>query len=325
MIFRARRTFIISLLALGFLTQAPPVFCSQKMADISRYEMMQTEIATLSPTELSLVELQRERQDLLRNRGKENPRIFKNKLTILNNKITFLEDEIRRAKPYVVKQRLVPATDKPLARPQKTPVAVEMKAAPPQAAPRMNVSEAPVPVRPVAVGSKPFSDPTHRAGLHTIASTVKPQSASQPAGREATGTLGVRVQALPISEPTSREAVSQRPLAAKRVVPAEPVRAAAPAAQLGPATAQPGKGAKTGADWKKMTREDKEIYILSVMGNLSRRDVYLMKPYNFYIDSIDQAIDKNPLLEQEFIHRILMMTAYDSEPDTRKDLEKVWK
>ena len=124
-----------------------------------------------------------------------------------------------------------------------------------------------------------------------------------------------------------------QPILAKPVRAASPVQvgfrpAAVSAAradfQQMPAPVKP-RAPKTGADWKRMSRSDKEIYILSLMGNLSRRDVYLMKPYNYYIDTIDQAVEKNPSLEKEFVHHILMMTAYENEPDTRKDLEKVWK
>ncbi len=294
------------------------------MADMGRYEMLSAEIATLSPTELSLMELQRERQDLLHSRGKDNPRIFKNKLTILNNKITYLEDEIKRVKPYVVKQRLVPLTDKAPVR----VVSVDPKAAAPHEAAQKKASLA---WTPNVTQPKTVSEPAARLAPSEAAlppkksepvqvkvelATVGLRPASASALREAAATqvLPVRIRSLPASGSSKREWMQEQTL---------PPKPAAPSAVL-TAKAKLVTG-KTGADWKTMTREDKEIYILSVMGNLSRRDVYLMRPYDFYIDAIDRAVEKNPLLEQEFVQRILMMTAYDSEPDSRKDLEKIWK
>ncbi len=158
-----------------------------------------------------------------------------------------------------------------------------------------------------------------------------------PRENPATQTLPIRMETKPLGTSASREAAATQVLpvrvewkafapAAERLAAGPQAVAAKPAVSLPAAPVdQKGKTGKTGADWKKMALADKEIYILSLMGSLSRRDVYLMKPYSYYIQTIDQAIEKNPLLAQEFIHRILMTTAYDSEPDTRKDLEKVWK
>ena len=101
-------------------------------------------------------------------------------------------------------------------------------------------------------------------------------------------------------------------------VPAQP---AAPASIEGSVRL---KGVKTGADWKSMSRPDKEICVLSLMGNLSRSDVFLEKPYNFYITQLDKQLQGNPSLENEYLHRLLLKSAYENEPESRKDIEKVW-
>ena len=85
------------------------------------------------------------------------------------------------------------------------------------------------------------------------------------------------------------------------------------------------KGVKTGSDWKNMSRADKEIYTLSVMGNLSHHDVFLEKPYSFYINDLDERFSRDASLEKEYVHRLLMKSAYENEPESRRDIEKVWK
>lgn len=242
----ARSTFLSLFVIAATLTQGSDVLAAQRPTERPLYNDMER---FLSPNELQLAELQRERQDLLKSRENEkNVRILKNKITILNNKIAYIQRQIKLTNPYMVTQRLVPLT---------------VKGA--QSAERLEPM--------VTVVSAPRAD-------------------AAPRERAATQELAV---------------------------PMKPVAGVAP-----PVERKPGAG-KTGADWKGMSTADKEIYILSIMGSLSRRDVYLMKPYGFYIQIIDKAIAKNPLLEQEFIHRILMIAAYDSEPDSRKHLEKVWK
>ena len=268
---------ILVVLLGGLFFQVSIASASQKINQVVRYnKMMATETASLSPVELSLVELLREREQLLRNRPQDSPRIFKNKLTIVNNKIDYLQGQIRRTRPNMITQRLVPLKDKPPVR---------------QAAPRPE---------PVALEAQPPAQPQARI--------LQPQ------------TLPIQVSPQPLITSGAREVTQQLP---------EPV-SMAPTASSQPRLSQPqtlvvsGKTPKTGAGWMKMSHPDKEIYILSVMANLSRRDVFLMKPYSFYIQNIDQAIAKNAQFEQEYVHRILMITAYESEPDMRKDLEKVW-
>lgn len=82
---------------------------------------------------------------------------------------------------------------------------------------------------------------------------------------------------------------------------------------------------KTGRDWKNMTQEEKEIYILSMMGNLSHRDIFLEKSYIFYIDAIDHNLQINPSLENEYVHKILIASAYEHEPESRQDIDNIGK
>jgi hypothetical protein len=293
----------------------------------------------LSPSEISLMEFQKERDELMKNRSAEkNPRILKNKLTILENKITYLQNRIKRVKPHVVEQRLVPAdtasnqttTPQPVAvqwrdragqeapgRPMMawTPNAAELK---PRAASAARISASP------EASFKPAAQPQTRLAPSKapVALPVLPQRAAAVEHRAeaSTRTPALKVDLQPTA-PVSARAVSQA-----EAVPVKPLLGATPSVREDAGEAESKiRAAKTGADWKEMTPEDKEIYILSAMGNLSRRDVYLMKPYNFYIEAIDRALEKDRRLEKEFIHRILMMRAYDSEPDARKDLEKIWK
>ena len=211
---------------MGLFYPAPGFSASQKMVEVARYGDFERGLST---NEIMLLQFESERKELMRyGRKKEkNPRILKNRLKILNNKIEYLQREI--------------------------------KYRPAQPVPAKPAHAAPNAVSPVQVDFRPAAVSEARAGFQRMPAPAKPRPP------------------------------------------------------------------KTGADWKQMSRSDKEIYILSLMGNLSRRDVYLMKPYNYYIDMIDQAVEKNPSLKKEFVHHILMMTAYENEPDTRKDLEKVWK
>ncbi len=321
----------VSLMLLVFaatLTQGPALLAAQRPSEMALYGGGGEIDRFLSPNELQLAELQRERQDLLKSRSTEkNARILKNKITILNNKITFLQRQIKLTNPYMVTQRLVPISVKGAQSAQRLePVEA------PTPAPAVVVRPAPVPIAvPVVVKPKTFSVSEKRedVGLGVLPRKLDSKSLTVAAPRAAAEqkTLPIRVTPRPFTAAAGREIAATQTLPIKLALkPVTPVsqRAAAQEQAVPAVEHKPGSG-KTGANWKKMELADKEIYILSVMGSLSRRDVYLMKPYSFYIQSIDKAIENDPRLEQEFVHRILMSTAYDSEPDTRKDLEKVWK
>ena len=115
-----------------------------------------------------------------------------------------------------------------------------------------------------------------------------------------------------------------RALVATKLLQPVPKKLAAPPAPPENSGLEPRmKGVKTGADWMRMTRADKEIYVLSVMGNLSRRDVFLEKPYGFYIDDLDRRLQNDPRLETEYVHHLLIKSAQENEPESRKYIEKV--
>jgi len=310
-----RLAMLMFLLAGLGLLKPSAVLAAQRPSDMPLYAGEMDRF--LSPNELQLAELQREREDLLAQRENEkNIRILKNKITILNNKIAFLQRQIKLTKPYMVTQRLVPIKAKGAQSAERLdPVQAPAPLVLAPAATATAVTE-PVAVR-VSLAPKALTDAAAResAVTQTLPITIAQKPFSSAANRE-----NAAVQTLPVKLNTKSFAVTAaRETAATQALPVRPAVVTAP-----PVEQKTGTG-KTGAEWKKMTLADKEIYILSVMGNLSRRDVYLMKPYSFYIQSIDKAIETNLLLENEFIHRILMTTAYDSEPDSRKDLEKVWK
>lgn len=320
-----RLTSLVLFVFAATLTQDSALLAAQRPSEMPLYGGGGEMERFLSPNELQLAELQRERQDLLKSRENEkNARILKNKITILNNKITYLQRQIKLTNPYMVSQRLVPIKVKGAQSAVRLEPAEAAVAAPIVVAPKIAVPVAvtPVPVRiPVSVNAKTFSVAAPRASAEqkTLPIQVRSKSFSVAADREiaATQTLPIKLALKPSMSVTQRAAAQEQMVPAKKIIAAK--QDPLPAVER-----KPGSG-KTGAQWMKMSVADQEIYILSVMGSLSRRDVYLMKPYSFYMQAIDKAIEKNPLLEQEFVHRILMTTAYDSEPDTRKDLEKIWK
>lgn len=227
---------------------------------------------TGSMKERMLNNFQKERQELYKNRSKE-PHLFKNRLKILNGKIDYLENQMRRMKP----------------RPKPAAPAVKLKL-------------------PGLKGYAPL-EPRKR---HFLAKKLNIVGLKSPIDSDKR--LGPEEAAMPrrVDERSQAPVEKRREGQIATPPPAEPVKIK-------------NKALKIGSDWVNMSLPDKEIYILSVMGNLSKRDVYLMKPYSYYIQSIDEAIEKSPDLVEEYVHRILMMTAYESEPDSRKDLEKVWK
>mgnify|MGYP001577511422 FL=1 len=264
---------------------------------------------TLSAKERMLKNFKQERQELIKNRAKE-PHLFKNRLRILDGKIDFLQKEVKRQKA-----RVGPAPAKP-AKIVAKPIKVRLKRSAPMEprkryflAKKNNV----VDLKPQArsekrVGPKEAVMPA-RVEVKPLASAERRQEPQKEA------VPPKKVEFLPIASVAGRTQAQEQPIPAET----ETLPRADEIVKM------KNKGVKTGADWKNMPLPDKEIYILSVMGNLNKRDVYLMKSYGFYIRVIDKAINENPDLNEEYVHRILMMTAYESEPETRKDIEKVWK
>lgn len=295
----------------GLFFQSPGLAASQKMNQMPQVNEIERALAsggmemTGSMKERMLKNFQKERQELYKNRGKE-PHLFKNRLKILNGKIDFLENEVRRMKPRV-KPAAVAA--KPAMVRSVAPVTVPAK-------------PAAVPVVKLKPGLKGYAPPESRK-RHFLA--MKPNIVSLKSLAQLDGRVGPQeATMLQRVEERAPAVVEKRQEPQKEVLEPLPAKVEAPTPVVAPMKAK-NKTLKIGSDWIGMSLPDKEIYILSVMGNLSKRDVYLMRPYSYYIQSIDEAIEKSPDLGEEYVHRILMMTAYESEPESRKDLEKVWK
>ncbi len=281
-----------------------------------------------------------------------SPHIYRNKLTIINNKITFLEQEMKRTKPRlqqakmaetkqvtkpkaVSKPKVVVATVQP-----KTHVKTESRkgyflaysSTIAKFLPQLKSDQRDPPeqgVLPVAVSpvASTFHESRHQALEGVITEKIKPIAINELPARQSASEVVAPVKAAP-------QPIKSEPIV---VTPVEPeVRRYIPASQDGPGQMdkkilEPGesdkvkpRNIKTGSDWKTMSDGDKEIYVLSIMGNLSRRDVFLMRSYDFYIKSVDRSVTEDPSLEAEYVHKILMNNAYASEPESRKDLEKVW-
>jgi hypothetical protein len=324
---------ILSIAAAGLFGQEKPASASQKMNVVRPGGVERT----MSQNEALLAQFQSERDELLRNRKKEkNQRLLKNKLKILNNKIQYLEKKISAVPAALLKK---PSSA------QAAEKAPAVQKAPSPAG--LTKSEALKKLKPLPVKWKAYA-PAEERRRHYLAWDPSPADLRDPSGAAqrldaSQRELPLEVRARSAASHDLRTAPQRKELAAAPAAVPAPVqphavepRAAlkheareealqAPEPPAAPPAGTKTKSGKTGAQWKEMQREDKEIYILSLMGNLSRRDVYLMKPYNYYIETIDDAISKNVELEQEFVHRILMVSAYENEPDTRKDLEKVWK
>lgn len=295
-----------------------------------------------------------EREQMLKSAEKTtSPHIYRNKLTIINNKITFLEQEMKRTKPRlqqtkaeapkqvvktkaVSKPKRVVATVEPKVQVKKEPrrgyflaySSTLAKFLPYLKTDQRDPAEQgrlPIAVSPLASS---FHEARQKPMEGVITEKIKPIAAIELPSRQQAfeAALPVKVAALP---------VKAEPIV---VAPVEPeVRRYMPASQSGPGQIDQKileptdlekikpRNIKTGKDWKTMSDGDKEIYVLSIMGNLSRRDVFLMKSYDYYIKSVDRSVSEDPALQEEYVHKILMNNAYASEPESRKDLEKVWR
>ncbi len=293
-----------------FFLQSADVFASRKITPLNR--PTDTEMNT-SANEALLLRFKQERDQLAQN--KENlSYLTENRIKILNGKIDFLEKEINRKQG--VKKAAAPKVSQPKLKTYapmdfrrgyllawipniihpKSALDPEKRMDPQQAIP-------PEKVEP----QKSFSVDKRQSAQKMI---LEAQEAESKINAEKDPVL-VSVSLFPAPQEKPEEKASDRNEESSPV-PDDAAKAK-------------NKNLKTGADWKEMSTGDKEIYVLSVMGNLSKHDVYLMKPYSYYMQAIDAAVEKDPTLGGEYVHRILMQTAYADEPDTRKDLQKVWK
>ncbi len=295
-----------------------------------------------------------EREQMLKSAERTTaPHVYRNKLTIINNKITFLEQEMKRTKPRlqqakltetnqetktkaVSKAKVIVAPVQPKAQ-VKTEVrkgyflaysSTIAKFMPQLRSDRRDPPEQgvlPVTVTPL---TSTYHEPRHQPLEGVITEKIKPIVISELPARQSASEVGVPLKTVVSMQPKEGPII---------VAPVEPeIRRYIPTSQSGPGQmdkkilgpsemekAKP-RNIKTGSDWKTMSDGDKEIYVLSIMGNLSRRDVFLMKSYDYYIKSVDRSVTEDPSLGSEYVHKILMNNAYASEPESRKDLEKVW-
>jgi hypothetical protein len=296
--FACQKTLIIGIVASGLLADCQTLFSSQKAQQMSRQSDMDR---ALSANESMLRRFEKEREDLLRNRTQDDePHLVTNKLKILDNKIMFLERELDRGKhtnktPVVLQKTPVTLQKKPQTGLQKTPVTLQW--------------------RPYA---KP--EPRRRIFLAMIVKKVGLQPSQKSSSRQKPALLAFpeKVSWLPFSKVSDRKTSSvPAPVRIKENVSLQPLT------QVGDKIIL--KLPKTGLDWKTMTQGEKEIYILSMMGNLSHRDVFLEKSYIFYVDAIDSHIQTRPSLENEYIHNILIASAYEHEPESRQDIDNIGK
>ncbi len=299
----------------------------------------------LSANESLLNRFMNEREQMLNSSERlTSPHIFRNKLTIINNKITFLEQEIKRTKPRLQKSAAKSKAPAKSAKVEPVSVAFRSDAKPetrkgyflaysaklakflrPQVqTERIPPQEGVLPVKvdPIVKRDVPVRQIAQTA---ILPEKITPISVSTLPAREAAQTIEQlpkeKIQEAPITIAPPEAEVrryfpgsGQEPDQGTMAILKQPVSDKART-----------RTAKTGLDWKSMTAAEKEIYVLSVMGNLSRRDVFLMKSYNYYIKSVDRSITEDPSLETEFVHKILINNAYSSEPESRRDLEKVWR
>ena len=293
-----RYTLVASLLVSVLIADCGILFASQKIRPIMNDADLGRDLST---NEELLMEFQKQKQALLRRKSKDNsPHLLKNKLKILDGKISFLRDQMSRSKSTpieirtiqpIVSKKTVPVVK---AKPMPRPVAIV-----PQ--PYAKSAQLPLPVQPKfeAKIERPVAQPI----------VIKTISSAQPAERQQ-----------PMARPVPKRV--ELPVAVKIQLPPVSSEKSSPPA----VPASPGKKtAKIGTDWKKMTAAEKDIYTLSIMGNLSRRDVFLERGHSFYIHAIDSKLQNEPSLENEFVHRILINSAYENEPESRQDLDRVRK
>ena len=303
---RANRLLTVTVFTLTLLGSSSESFASKRMEQISRSNDVDR---ALSANESMLMRFRQERDELVRSRPKSKEQhLYKNRLKILNSKIDFLEKELARRSASPAKQpAFVASARKEAARPAPAlkPLSVRWKAyrkTEPRRGYLMAWSSSLVKMRPYAAGDGRYAASQAQANARVV-----PQ---RPLGSEKRVEPAEAVERVKI-QPRDERVLSER-LKPETMPVTEKVSGKA-------------RSPKKGEDWKNMSRADKEIYILSVMGNLSKRDVYLMKPYSYYIEQVDKAVAGNPSMTEEYVHRILILNAYESEPDTRKDLEKVWR
>ncbi len=350
--FGTKKALILALILIisSVLNYSPNVWAARKLTQPVRTSDAER---AYSANESLLNRFVAEREQLLKSAEKTtSPHVYRNKLTIINNKITFLEQEMKRTKPRI--QQSKTAVTKPAA---KAKAVSKPKMVVATVEPKVQVKTEPRKGYFLAYSSTIAKflphlktdqrDPAEQGRLpvvvNPLASTFH-ESRQQPLE----GVIIQKVKPIAAMDLPSRQQAFEAPVPVKVAalpIKAEPIVMAPvePEVRRYMTTSQSGPGQidqkileptelektksrniKTGKDWKTMSNGDKEIYVLSIMGNLSRRDVFLMKSYDYYIKSVDRSVNEDPSLQDEYVHKILMNNAYASEPESRKDLEKVW-
>ncbi len=300
---------------------ADPVFAGQKMQAI----MNNTDIGReLSAGEL-LQQFRTERERLIRQRAKDKqPHLVKNKIKILDGKISFLESQMHTRPASKPAKVLVP--QKPVVSAPKTArsvINVPMRPyARPEARRRIFVARVPVTVSPQswAKVSARLAPQTQAVPAKTAA-PVSPKPAAVPPAVVKPAVVKpapvpVKVDMVSANGPSGHQQAMEHPVPVK-IAPA-------PAVVSAPAPSGP-RAPKTGREWREMNAAEKDIYALSVMGNLGRHDVFLEKSYGFYVREIDRRLAADASLDGEYVYRILITSAYENEPEVRQDIDKIGK
>jgi len=81
--------------------------------------------------------------------------------------------------------------------------------------------------------------------------------------------------------------------------------------------------AKMGADWVAMSPEEKEMYVFSATGALVRHDVVLMESSYVYIQVLNETLEKNPSLKDQYLDDLLISSIYEHERHTRTAIDKI--
>ncbi len=286
-----QKTLVLSLVVFSLLVTSHNAFSGQKMQQVTHGDDLDR---SLSANQSLLMRFQKEREQLLRNKTKDREQyLLKNKIKILENKINFLQSQLKYTKKKT-----------------KAPIILEWRPyAKPETRRRIFIAK---------VVKKVKMQPSANAELRQIAQMFR---------------LPRKINWLPFAKTSERNASATLPLPRKinmkgpakaedRKVPQEFLKAVRPIATMPTLKLTPQKNAKTGRDWKNMSKADKEIYILSLMGNLSRHDIFLEKSYRFYIQTLDNKLEANPSLQNESIHNMLLASAYENEPECRPDIDR---
>ncbi len=268
----------------------------------------------LSPNESQLADYLSERAVIFqRISASKSPYVLRQKLKILNKKITYLENEITR------NRRRAPSTENPrpvtpVSRPPKPAVVAEVKPPIESKIQPVVVSSPVSEAKVLSVQNAPPAPPIATQMPKTVEFKkeepiilVRPQMPPSPL-----------VAPIAMPPPIVPPVETPKPVAAAKVQepPAE-----TPKPVLVTKVQEP--TAKMGADWVAMSPEEKEMYVFSATGALVRRDVFVMKSSYFYIQALDQTLEKNPSLKDQYLDDLFISSIYENEPHTRTAIDKI--